>query len=110
MNLQEHIRKVLKEETNIMRMVSRRLPPGIMDKEFESALKYVSRIFLLNFKGNSSKLSKKEFTRMVGIDLIDGLDLRNILPKDVEWYDDALKGLTEHYKERISSMYNVLKK
>ena len=47
---------------------------------------------------------------MVIIDLITLLDLRHHLPEDVEWYEDVVKGLTNHYEERMSSMYKVLKK
>jgi hypothetical protein len=110
MKLQEHIRKVLREETNIIRKILRRLPIEKMDYEFKSSLNYMSSIFLKNFKGNPRKLSEKEFKRMVIIDLITLLDLRHHLPEDVEWYEDVVKGLTNHYEERMSSMYKVLKK
>lgn len=113
MSLQENIRKVLREETDFIRVIARRLPPKKiekMDKEFNSSLNYISKLFLKNFKSDSRKLSEKEFTRMVIIDLITLLELRQYLPDDVEWYEDVIKSLTKHYKERISSMYNVLKK
>ena len=113
MNLQEQIRKVLREETSIMKMILRRLPPEKlenMDQEFVHSLNYISKLFLKNFKGNPRKLTEKEFTRMVMIDLITLLGLRQYLPDDVEWYEDVVKGLSEHYEKRISSMYRVLKK
>lgn len=47
---------------------------------------------------------------MVIIDLMSLLNVRNHLPNDVEWYDDVLNSLSKHYKKRITSMYNVLKK
>jgi hypothetical protein len=47
---------------------------------------------------------------MVIIDFIDGIELKRYLPNDVEWHDKILNGLMEQYKDRISSMYNVLKK
>jgi hypothetical protein len=112
-NLQEHIRKVLREETNNIKMLLRRLPPEKlekMDEEFDHALNYISKLFLKNFKANPRKLSEKEFTRMVMIDLITLLELRQYLPDDVEWYEDVTKGLSKHYEKRISSMYRVLKK
>ena len=56
MKLQEHIRKVLREETNIIRKILRRLPIEKMDYEFKSSLNYVSSVFLRNLKGKSELL------------------------------------------------------
>jgi len=113
MNLQEHIRKVLKEETNYLRMMLRRLPPKTVrniDEEFNSSLNYISKMFIKTYKSDTRKLSEYEFTRMVIIDLMSLLDVRNHLPNDVEWYNDLLNSLSKHYKKRITSMYNALKK
>lgn len=109
----ENIRKVLKEETNYTRMLSRRLPTDIlnnMDNLFNSSLNYISKMFIKTYKSDPRKLSEHEFTRMVIIDLMSLLNVRNHLPNDVEWYDDLLNSLSKHYKKRITSMYNVLKK
>ena len=113
MRLQEHIRKVLKEETDHLRMMLRRLPSKTvrkMDEEFDSSLNYISKMFIKTYKSDPRKLSEHEFTRMVIIDLMSLLDVRNHLPNDVEWYDDLLKSLAKHYQKKITSMYNVLKK
>jgi hypothetical protein len=107
------VKKILKEETDHLRMMLRRLPSKTvrkMDEEFDSSLNYISKMFIKTYKSDPRKLSEHEFTRMVIIDLMSLLDVRNHLPNDVEWYDDVLNGLSKHYKERISSMYNVLKK
>ena len=109
----ENIRKVLKEETNYTRMLLRRLPTDILnniDNLFNSSLNYISKMFIKTYKSDPRKLSEHEFTRMVIIDLMSLLNVRNHLPNDVEWYDDLLNSLSKHYKKRITSMYNVLKK
>ena len=111
--VQENIRKVLKEETDHLRMMLRRLPSKTVkkiDEEFDSSLNYISKMFIKTYKSDPRKLSEHEFTRMVIIDLMSLLDVRNHLPNDVEWYGDVLNGLSKHYKKRITSMYNVLKK
>ena len=111
MNLEEHIRRVLKEETDHLRMMLRRLPPKTvrkMDEEFDSSLKFISKMFIKTYKSDSRKLSEHEFTRMVMMDLISLLEVRNYLPNDVEWYDDLVNSLSKHYQKRITSMYNVL--
>jgi hypothetical protein len=108
--IQEHIRRILKEETNFMRLVLRRVSPKRLEIEFKDSLDFISKMFLTNYKANSRKLSEYGFTRMVIIDFIDGIELKRYLPNDVEWHDKILNGLMEQYKDRISSMYNVLKK
>ena len=73
MNLQEHIRIVLQEETNYLRMISRRLPPNQLynlEGDFKSSLYYISNIFVKQYKSDPNNLSEKEFIRMVIIDLI----------------------------------------
>ena len=113
MNLQESIIRILREETNYLRMLSRRLPDydkEKMDKEFNSSLNYISKMFIKNYKSDPAKLSIHEFTRMVMVDFISILQVRRYLPDDVEWYEDLVKGLSKHYQKRITSMYNVLKR
>ena len=111
-NLQESIRRILKEETDHLRMMLRRLPSKTvkkMDEEFDSSLNYISKMFIKTYKSDPRKLSEHEFTRMVIIDLMSLLDVRNHLPNDVEWYDDVLNSLSKHYKKRITSMYNEIR-
>ena len=113
MNLQESIIRILREETNYLRMLSRRLPDydkEKMDKEFNSSLNYISKIFIRNYKSDSTKLSLHEFTRMIITDLITLLEIRHYFPNDVEWYEDLVKDLSKHYQKKITSMYNVLKR
>ena len=110
MNLQENIRRILKEETNFIRLVLRRVLPERLESEFEDSLNFISEMFLRNYKANPRKLSEYEFTRMVIIDFMDAIELKRYLPNGVEWHDKILNGLMEQYKDRISSMYNVLKK
>ena len=110
MSSKETIRRIIKEETNFMRLVLRRVLPERLESEFEDSLNFISKMFLRNYKANPRKLSEYQFTRMVIIDFMDGVELKRYLPNDVEWYDEILNGLMEQYKDRISSMYNVLKK
>lgn len=110
MNLQEDIKRILQEETSFIKTILRRVHPNLLEKEFSSSLRYISSLFIKNYKSNPKNLTEYEFMRMVAIDLIQILNLRNILPKDIEWYDKALNSLIDYYKERMSSMYNVLKK
>lgn len=115
MRLQEHIRKVLKEETNYMKVLLRRMPKEYIDKmdeEFDSSLNYTGSLFIKSYNSDPKKLSLQQFTYMVIQDLIGLLNirhtLRHYLPED--WFDDVMDTLSKHYKKRIVSMYNVLKR
>ena len=113
MNLQESIIRILREETNYLRMLSRRLPDydiEKMDEYVDGSINYSSKIFIRNYKSDPTKLSLREFTRMVITDLITLLEIRHYFPNDVEWYEDLVKDLSKHYQKRITSMYNVLKR
>ena len=112
-NLQESIRRILREETDHLRMMLRRLPTSIarnVEEEFDSSLSYISKMFTKIYKSDTRELSEDEFTRMVIIDFMTMLDARHYLPNDEEWYEDLLNSLAKHYQKRITSMYNALKK
>jgi hypothetical protein len=105
MNLQEHIRKVLKEETNGMNIILRRVPPKIskrIDDEFISILDHVSRSFQDGFKygTNPKKLTLSNFKIIILKSLITGLKLTDYLPEDLSW-----PILYAHYVDRIESRY-----
>ena len=50
MNLQEHIRKVLKEETNLSLFIRRRVPHHELEKEFKESLDMASDMFFNEYK------------------------------------------------------------
>jgi hypothetical protein len=112
-NIQEHIRKVLQEETNYLRMITRRLPPDKLynlEGDFKSSLYYISNMFVKQYKAKSSNLSEKEFIRAVIVDLISIIELRRYFPDNVEWYENSVDALSKHYKKRIIQMYKALKR
>jgi hypothetical protein len=110
MNLQEHIRKVLKEETKGMNIILRRVPPKIserIDDVFISILDQVSRSFQDGFKygTNPKKLTLSNFKIIILKSLITGLKLRDYLPEDLSW-----SILYAHYVDRIESRYEDIEK
>ncbi len=112
-NLQEHKRRVLQEETNYLRMITRRLPPYQLydlDSTFRSSLNYISKMFVNQYKAKSSNLSEKEFIRAVIVDLITIIELRRYFPDNVDWYENSVDALSKHYKKRIIQMYKALKR
>ena len=110
MKLQEQIRKVLREETNQIITILRRIPADKaerMDEEFTSILNNSYKQFKNGFKYETDpiKLSLSNFKMKVISDLIIKLDLRDYLPNDISW-----PILYSHYVDRIESRYENLKK
>jgi len=97
MNLQETIRRILREE--LSPRVRRRIPYDEMEKEFlesfESA--YYNRAHSLD------GLIYLTISMMM-----DGIHwmLTSTLPEDEFWYDDIHTELENHYRDRIIQMYN----
>ena len=110
MNLQEHIIRILREETNHIRTIVRRIPVDKserMDEEFISILDQASRSFQDGFKygTNPEKLTLSNFKMVVLKSLMNVLRIRKYLPDDISW-----PILYKHYVDRIESRYNEIKK
>ena len=107
MNLQETIRRILREE--LSSRVRRRVPYDEMEKEFlesfEAAYDLTKRrkISQINF------LDELIYTTVTM--MMDGIHWRFVstFPEDEFWYDDIHTELENHYKDRITQMYNERK-
>jgi len=117
-NESENIKKVLQEETNYTRMLLRRLPTDILnniDNLFNSSLNYISKIFIKSYNSDPNKLSEREFIRRVIEDFLSLTGARHYLPDQesdeyTQWSKTLTNELTNKYKDKIKSMYRVLKK
>ena len=110
MNLQENIRRVLKEETNRMNIILRRVPADKiekMDEEFTSILNQVSKSFHDGFKYGTDpvKLTLSNFKIMVIKSLMRILEVSEYLPEDLSW-----PILYSHNVDRIESRYEDIRK
>ncbi|CAB4130092.1 hypothetical protein UFOVP117_251 [uncultured Caudovirales phage] len=103
MNLQESIRKILREE--LSPRVKRRIDPYEMEKEFLDSFDfaYYGRARSYNRTRSLDELIYTTISIMM-----DGYHWRFVstLPEDEFWYDDIHTGLENHYKDRIIQMYN----
>ena len=111
MNLQESIRKLLREETINFTMILRRVPYDDLEREFEESLDMSSNMMLRNIKkdrGNVMHLIK--FIDVTISILIDGIhsELYSTLPEDIQWYDEVEEILRKYYKDRIKVRYRKL--
>jgi hypothetical protein len=107
MNLQENIRRILKEETNLPALIRRRISSDVLENEFkyslESAFDLVKRGRDKQFSRFSYKKLLEHFIYVTISMLIDSIhyELYSTLPEDIQWYDDVYKILEKHYRKRI---------
>ena len=111
MNLQESIRRILREETKLIPLIRRRIPYDDLEREFEESLDMSSNMMLRNIKkdrGNVMHLIK--FIDVTISILIDGIhsELYSTLPEDIQWYDEVEEILRKYYKDRIKVRYRKL--
>jgi len=100
MNLRESIRRILREK--LTARIRRRIPYDEMENEFfesfDSAYNLTKR----------KKLFLDELIYTTITMMMDGVHWRFVstIPEDEFWYDDIHKELENHYRDRITQMYN----
>ena len=110
MNLQESIRRVLKEETDYLRMIRRRVPQDDLEREFEESLDMASNMLRNVNKNDGSVMTLKRFIDVTTSILMDGIhhELYSTIPEDVQWYNEVKETLKDFYKDRIEVRYRKL--
>jgi hypothetical protein len=117
MNLQEHIRKVLMEETNIPLVIRRRVSAEDIEEAFENALDrmggYLENPNSIIYKEKGTTL--KTFAKFVIDEMVTYLeqdyfndDNRIYFSDDDFYYDEIRKPLLRHYGSRIKERYNEI--
>ena len=108
MNLQETIRRILREESNIKNIILRRVGYRLK-QDFEYSLDFVSNLFIKNYKRSPYRLSETQFSKMVCFQMIDELNLMELMP-DTYWFYDVNDLFLELFGDEISRRYNELKR
>ena len=110
MNLQESIRKVLREESKLSPLIRRRVPQDDLEREFEESLDMSSNMFR-NVNNNSGEIiSLNRFINVTTSILMDGIhhDLYSTIGPEKEWYDEVKESLEEYFRDRIKYRYRKL--
>ena len=109
-NLQESIRKVLREETINLTTILRRVSIDDLEREFEESLDITSNWFFRFIEKNGDIINLDRFINVAISSTIDGIhyDLYSTLPEDVQWYEDVKETLKDYYKDRIKFRYEKL--
>ena len=110
MNLQESIRKVLREETINLTTILRRVNSDDLEREFEESLDMASDNLFYRIRNGKGVMDLKSFIDVTTSILMDGIhyDLYSTLPEDVQWYEDVKEALKEYYRDRIKVTYKRL--
>ena len=110
MNLQESIRRILREESKPILMIRRRIPNDELEREFSESLDMSSNMLRNTNKDDGSIMSLNRFIDVTISILMDGIHyaLYSTMPEDSQWYDDAMESLKDYYKDRIKSRYKKL--
>jgi hypothetical protein len=104
MSLQETIRRVLKEE--LSPRVRRRIAPDEMENDFLESFEFAYNLTKKRKILSSHFLEELIYTTISV--MMDGFHWRftSTIPEDEFWYDDIHKELENHYRDRITQMYN----
>ena len=104
MNLQENIRRILREE--LSPRIRRRLSNDEMENEFLESFEGAYRLTKNRKVLSSHFLDELLYTTITF--MMDGVHWRFVstLPEGEFWYDDIHQELENHYKDRIIQMYN----
>ena len=112
MNLQESIRRVLREETNLIKMILRRVQHDDLEREFEESLDATSNNVFNLIKNGGGVMPLDRFIDITISRLIDRIhyELYSTTPEDSVWYNEVRDSLKDYYKHRIGVRYTQIKK
>ena len=107
MNLEENIRRVLREESSIKNIILRRVGYELQDN-FEYSLDFVSNLFIKDYKRSPYEFSETRFSKSVCYVMMQKLKLVELL-SEIDWLD-VLDFFLELFGDEISGRYNELKR
>jgi hypothetical protein len=110
MNLQEHIRRILREENNLLPMIRRRVSHDDLEREFIESLDKSSGMLVSVSQNGGFIRTQESFEHITISMMMDGIhyELDSTTPENSDWYDDVFNNLRDHYKHRINVRYNNL--
>lgn len=110
MNLQESIRRILREGTDYLRIIQRRVPNNDLEREFAESLDMASNMLFNLDKNGGGVMNLDRFINLTISITIDGIhhELFSKLPEDIPWYNEVKETLKDYYKGRIEVRYRKL--
>ena len=110
MNLQENIRRILREETHLSTFIRRRVPIDELEQEFNEAIIYATDLYKRKYGHLEGSEGLREFRRLTLVVLMDGIHwmLHSTTNEDRNWYQEALDDLELYYKDRIFDEWETI--
>ena len=110
MNLQESIRRILREESKLSLLIRRRVPHDDLEREFEESLDMSSNMLRNKYNNSGEILSLERFIDVTTSILMDGIhyDIYSTTPNEYQWYDDVVENLKNYFRNRIVNRYRKL--
>jgi hypothetical protein len=109
-DIQESIRKVLREDNNLLPMIRRRVPHDDLEREFIESLDKSSGMLVSVSQNGGFIRTQESFEHITISMMMDGIhhELHSTTPENSDWYDDVFNNLRDYYKHRINVRYNNL--
>jgi len=108
-NLKKIIKRILREDKQLIPMIRRRISNYDLETQFLESLISTRDMFEYN-KRRDETMTRSRFTNVVVSMMIDGIhyDLHSTTPEDSQWYDNVYDSLKDYYKDRIDEYYDNL--
>jgi hypothetical protein len=109
-SIQESIKRILREETELPLYIRRRVLYDDLEREFSESLDMSSNMLRNTNKEDGSIMSLNRFIDVTISILMDGIhyELYSTMPEDSQWYGKVIESLKDYYKDRIKSRYKKL--
>ena len=110
MNLQESIRRILREEIGLNTIIRRRVLYDDLEREFEESLEMSSNMLRNKYKNSGEILTLERFIDVTTSILMDGIhyEIYSSMPADYQWYGEAVESLKNYFRDRIENKYRTL--
>jgi len=108
-NLKKIIKRILREDKQLIPMIRRRISNYDLETQFLESLISTRDMFEYN-KRRDETMTRSRFTNVVVSKMIDGIhyELHSTTPEDSQWYDNVYDSLKDYYKDRIDEYYDNL--
>jgi hypothetical protein len=109
-NLQESIKRILREETKLNPMILRRVRRDDLEREFEESLDSATNSVFHLIRNGGGIMVLDRFKYITVSRLIDGIhyEIYSTTPEDSVWYDEVFNSLKDYYTDRIEVRYKKL--
>lgn len=108
MNLQEHIRRIIREESGLSPRFLRRVPMDKLEESFGHALKQATKKYYRYLPTLNDDYKLHFFTKEVVELLLDSVSHLMYPTIKGSWYDEEFSKVKEHFKDRITEWWENL--